>query len=140
MLKYLSLLICFGIITNVNANDFESERAKYQKMKNAAMEKHSKENQELKSLNLKTKDLSQKMMQMAINLSPKIAEAESAKRWSLLIVEMEQLAKKHTEFNALFQERKKSYEEISNILHNLEPQLKEQAKKTWQAKKALEDV
>ena len=104
--SFLLLTLCF--VSSLLAGDLKQEKAKYQKMKKASLEKHRKQNPELTQLRTKIKELSQEMMQLAISISPEIANAEADQRWTILVEKMDEITAKSSDFKSVYEARKKA--------------------------------
>ena len=140
MKKLTLAILCLTSSATIFAADYKSENEKYKEMRKQSMEKHSQNNTELSKLNARTKELSQKLMTHAMIIEPKLKEIEADKRWEKLSKSLPKLINQNEELKNIFNERKAAYEQIALILHELDPQLHEQGKRTWEAKNTSQNI
>ncbi|WDE96521.1 hypothetical protein PQO03_00890 [Lentisphaera profundi] len=134
MKKILLSLFCLCLFPSVYADDIATEQAKYTKIRKEAMKKYMPQNVKLQELHASVNVLNEELMNLAINLNSNIANAEVDARWKELVKNQASLIEKSTKFKNAIEKRRQLFVQMGELLSELEPKLREQGKRIWEAK------
>jgi hypothetical protein len=134
MKQILLSLFCLSLFSSVYADDIATEKAQYNKIRKEAMKKHLPQNVKLQELHASINTLNKELMNLAISLDTNIANAEVDARWQELAKNQASLIEKSTKFKNTIEKRSQVYLQMGKELSELEPKLREQGKRVWEAK------
>lgn len=138
MKQILLSLFSLSLFSSVYADDIATEKAQYNKIRKEAMKKHLPQNLKLQELSASLKTLNEELMDLAISLDTNIANAEVDARWQELAKNQASLIEKSTKFKNTIEKRSQVYLQMGKELSELEPKLREQGKRVWEAKQKVQ--